>query len=452
MIHEGTANIRMPITQKMFSTMIGINKTRALLRLIAAAIGIAGMVALTPAPLRAQEGVGLESSIVEDEFEDEGDSLEELAAAQALAELERRRREKSNAAGHAAIQNVGGYEYEIVAESVESAVKEASMRALKSSAARLYYGDYVLLGRDLLEPYLNVYGDRFVLKREVTSEHILADGSRRVFVNIGIDQGHLFTDMEEKHFIAKPKLRPIVAVLLEETIDGQRGLDGKARDLLEEGLRRNELRTESKRVAHHNLGVDVSADASTLRDARLEAQRWDIDAIVTGSLKVKPRKEKVILYDQMFFHDAEIELKLIRIDTGETMRHITSHYSASGLTPEESLTKLLTQLVPMAAFELTDGFLDEWANIMLDKADYRLLISQVSPEQLTTIDSMLRALSPSVQTYLKSYYGDVAVLNIIYPDAPPGFVEEFLRRSKVPQFRIKTDETGGARRLEIEVL
>lgn len=442
----------MPITQAMFPTMLRIHKTRALLRTFVTAIGCAVVLVLTPAPLSAQEGAGLKSAIVDDVFEDEGDSLEELAAAQALAELERRRREKDRAKGHAAIQNVGGYEYEIVAESVESAVKEASMRALKSSAARLYFGDYILLGRDLLEPYLSVYGDRFVLKREVRSEHILADGSRRVFVSIGIDQGHLFSDLEEKHFIAKPKLRPIVAVLLEETIDGRRGLDGKARDLLEEGLRRNELRTESKRVAHYDLGVDVSVDESTLREARLEAQRWDIDVIVTGSLKVQPRKEKVILYDQLFFHDAEIELKLIRIDTGETMRHITSHYSASGLTPEESLSKLLEQLVPMAAAELTDGFLDEWANIMLDKADYRLLITQVSPEQLTIIDSMLRALSPSVQTYLKSYYGDVAVLNIIYPDAPPGFVEDFLRRSKVPQFRVKTDGTVGARRLEIEVL
>lgn len=420
--------------------------------MIAAAIGVAAVAAFAPAPLHAQEGVGLKSAIIDDVYEDDGDSLEELAAAQALAELERRRREKNRATSHEAIQNVGSYEYEIVAQDVESAVKEASIRALKSSAARLYFDDYVLLGRDLLEPYLNNYGDRFVLKREVTSERILADGSRRVFVSIGINQGRLFSDLEEKHFIAKPKLRPIVAVLLEETIDGRPGLGGKARDLLEEGLRRNELRTESRRVAHYDLGVDVSADSSTLREARLEAQRWDIDAFVTGSLKVMPRKDKVILYDQLFFHDAEIELKLIRIDTGETMRHITSHYSASGLTPEESLTKLLAQLVPRAALELTDGFLEEWANIMLDKADYRLLITQVSPEQLTTIDSMLRALSPSVQTFLKSYYGDVAVLNIIYPDAPPGYVEDFLRRSRVPQFRVKTDESGGARRLEIEVL
>jgi hypothetical protein len=384
-----------------------------------------------------------------EEMAEYGGSVGELSAAQALAEMERRRQRRRAADSRRNIQNIDAYTYTLVGPDEAELVKQATLRALKSTAAKLYFGDYIILGRDLLEPYLGVYGDRFLVNRRIESRFIDSEGNRHMRVRVGVDVDRFYADLEEKHFIAKPKLRPIVAVLLEETSGGNPTGNSRGRALLEDALAKNEFRIESERMNEYGLGRNIAATPETLREGVEEAQRWDVDAVVTGSLKVQPKADKIVLYDQMFYIDGEITLAIVRADTGEVLREASSKHSSWGLTAEDALKNLLETIVPRAAQELSAGFIAEWSNTMLDKGDFRLLVNGVSPEELTTITNMIETLGPAVELHVKSYYGDVAVLNVFFPGAQRGQLEQFLRKSKSPTFRVRPADE---RRIEVDVM
>lgn len=378
-----------------------------------------------------------------------GGSDSEIKAAQMIAEMELARRRHADVVARGAVENFITYEFTIEGEDDASIIKEAMVRALMNTASRLYFDDTILLGRDLLRPYLSVYGDRFVARRRVLDRHILAGGNLRLKVSVGVDKVRLYADLEQKHFLAEPKFRPFVAVLIEETEGGLPKAEGLGRSVLEEALRRNELKIESERMAGYGLNIDAAANPQILRESREEAQRWDIDVLVTGSVDVVAKESRVILYDQVFFTEGRLKLKVIRVDTGEVLREDKDHYSASGSTAEDAYKTLLENMINRTVEKLADGFLSDWANLMLDLSDYRLMISGVDDDALENISSMLKTLSPNLRLFVKSYYGNVAVLNIVYPDAKPGEVEDFLRQSRAPQLRIRyTDQ----RRMEIEVL
>lgn len=395
------------------------------------------------APEAAKDSAAPES---EDRF---GGTVGEMSAAQALAELDRKRRRHERGRPERLIRNLQSYEYDLTGKDENVLMQEAIVRALKSTAARLYFDEKIILGRDLLEPYLKVYADRFVAHREIVSRRVAAGGERTLRIKVGIDVDRLYSDLEEKHFVSQPKLRPIVGVLLKEVLGGQPTGNSRGRALLEDALKKKELRVESSKMPAALLASNGASDEQALQNALEEAQRWDVDVIVTGSLDIIPREDQVILYDQVFFTQGKIALSLIRVDNGEVLRTVTDRQSAWGLSAEESLKSLLDALLVPAAAKLADGFLVDWSNMMLDKSDYRLMIKGVTPELLTSIQRMIETISPTIQLYVKSFYGDVAVLNVKYPNARPGQFEQFLKKSKVPQFRVQPSDE---RHIIIDVL
>jgi hypothetical protein len=77
------------------------------------------------------------------------------------------------------------------------------------------------------------------------------------------------------------------------------------------------------------------------------------------------------------------------------------------------------------------------------------MISGASSETIRAIANALQAIAPSVRVHVKSQFGDVSVLNVVFPDAAPGQVERFLRESRTPQFRVLPVD---GRRFELTVL
>ena len=202
-------------------------------------------------------------------------------------------------------------------------------------------------------------------------------------------------------------------------------------------------------LAAQGLARDISNNPQALTEVRDEAQRWEIGIIITGSLDVTSSEEREILFDRVSFVEGAMHLQMIRVDTGEVLRESTEKYSASGPTHQEALDNLLGSLTLRSGEKLALGFLDHWSTLMLNRADYRLLITGVNAELLTSISSTLKTLSPSLELFVKSLYGDVAVVNVVFPDSEPGELEEFLRRSRAPQFRVVPSD---GRRFELDVL
>lgn len=374
----------------------------------------------------------------------------QISAAQAIANLQRAKLQRQERLVLSKIEDLETYEYQNVRGANEAeAMKTASLRALKSAAARLYFDDYILLGRDLLEPYLGFYGDRFVARNTVLSRRILADGTNELDVRVSIDVQRLYEDLNEKHFIAKPEIRPLMAVSLEEKIDGQPTTDGRGRKLLEQALADREMRVASDKMGQFPLYLNASQNENVLLTARHEAQRGGIGAIVTGSLDVTSRPGKTILYDEFYFFTAVVKLDLIRVDTGEILASAAQSFSSSDVDADKALTSTFEQLMSRVSEPLTEGFLSNWHKTLFDVGEVRLMITGVNQEQLESVFNILKTVSPDVKTYTKSFFGDVAVLNVSVPREHMKLIEQYLRTSHSPQFVVKAIDE---RRFELKVL
>jgi hypothetical protein len=365
----------------------------------------------------------------------------QLSAARAIAEQERKRRERLEALRR--IERVHAFEYDLVGDNADAVMQEASIRALTSTAARLYYGNYVLVGRDLLRPYLSANGDAFILDREVLSQRGTADGRRRVKVRVVVDTDKLYDDLDSKHFIAEPKFRPVMAVTLAETLNDEPIQIPLGRAVLQELLILADMRVEDLPLAGGMDGVDAAADPELLRRGRAEAERLDGDVLVTGSAHLYGPSSRVILFDQFYEVSGSLRLQFIRIDSGHVLRTYSGTFTATADTAETAIRRCLIGLASEAVQRMTAGFLEEWESTMLDRSDYRVCIMGATPDQIGVFQEQLRSLSPEAQSYLKSNFADVAVLNVNLPGTRPEQFENFLRRQRAPQFKIIPNGRGG---------
>jgi hypothetical protein len=477
----------------------------------------------------------------------------ELRASRELATREAGREAREDILSRMRLRKVDSYTFTLRGPTDEDVIHQAKVRALVNTASRLYFDNFILLGRPILEPYAGQMADRFIAQWSVKNRRILADNSVEATVKVGVHVDRFYEDLNRMNFIDQPKLRPTVAVLLNETIDGAPLAPARGRPALEEALTFNsELRIESQRMNRWGLNVDAGRESDLLFDTLMEAQRWGIDVVVTGALELTLGAPQVILFDQRHFIEGSVDLQLLRVDTGQTLRRASRRYSATGASRDEAIDALLKVMMPRVVADLTLvndrdiqltrplvnaihraarelramdealadrpdrevdsataraladrlesaargrapvaadlmdetvavlqsmkgdlpndaaglrekadaalfdfrgllplNFLTEWGNTVLDRTDYRLMISGASSETIRAIANALQAIAPSVRVHVKSQFGDVSVLNVVFPDAAPGQVERFLRESRTPQFRVLPVD---GRRFELTVL
>lgn len=385
---------------------------------------------------------GSEAEVTALETEDLADQevAVQMSAARVIAEQERQRRERAEAMRK--LDRVHTFEYVMEGATIREVVSEASVRALVTTAARLYYGNYVLIGRDLLEPYLRQRGAEFLVQQKILAQEATPDGRRRARVEITVDTDALYDDLESKHFIAEPNFRPVMAVALEETLNDEPTPVSLARATLEELLRQVDMRVKDEPMGQDLAGRDVFTDEALLRAGREEAQRLGADILVTGSVHMYGPESRVILFDQFYKVDGELVLRFVRADNNQVLRTFTTTYSASAPTAEEAIETCIFQMGADAVVAMTKDFLDEWQMTMLDKTQYRVCLTGADEKTVDVFEGELRKLSPEVEVYRKSMYADVAVLNFNLPGAEREQVEDFLRRHRLPQFKVIPTNRG----------
>ncbi len=333
-------------------------------------------------------------------------------------------------------ENLLTYEYELVGETEDQIYREAMVRSLKSSAARLYFGNFILLGRDVLEPYLYHNGAPFIVSNDVLERRDLSRELIQMRLRVGVNLDTFYRDLWEKRFIAAPNLRPIASVHLREVIEGRPDTSADARSRIDLVMEQNLYRVFSDKMRKPGLDVDLSGSPGLLREARGEAQRHDVDVLVTGTVAVRPIREETIYYDDHFFQEAAAELKLYRVDTGEMLIEVDDRYSANGASVGEATDKALNELLIRMSQKIADHLRGMWGKTMLEKGNYRVLVSGVRSDQKSKIYAFLRTLSDETEIYEKTYYGDVLVVNLVAPALGPDQLESFLRDSSEPQFDV----------------
>lgn len=363
-----------------------------------------------------------------------------LSAARAIAERERMRRELAEA--QRKLDRVHTFEYDLVGDSIEQVVADASMRGLLSTASRLYYGNFVIIGRDLLEPYLRQNGEKFVVQAKVLGEQAVEGGQRRVNVEVSIDTEGLYNDLDTKHFIAEPNYRPVMVVALAESLNDQPNSIPLARVTLQELLRQVDMRVEDQELGQGLDSLDLTTDESLLRQGRLEAQRLGADILVTGTTRLYGPESRVILFDQFYEVSGGLTLHFIRTDNGEVLRSWEGTYTAKATAPELAIEQCFFNLGGDGVVDLSRDFLNEWQNTMLDRTEYRFCVTGADEKLVDVLGNELRALSPEAQVYLKSHYSDVAVLNFNLPGTDREKVEDFLHKHRAPQFKVIPTNRG----------
>jgi hypothetical protein len=395
----------------------------------------------TPAPVYMQERPPLKV------FDPgKGEDLTPLQKAAQRLSVDRARRDRPS---FKTIQNLATYEYTLSGENEAKVLEDARVHALKSAAARLYFEDYFLLGRDLLEPYVRQNGQPFIARTTVIDRRFLTEGQVQMTVRVSVNLDMFYRDLQEKKFIATPNLRPIVSVHLLELIDGKRDPSANARSRIEQTMQNNLFRVFSKKMTDVPLDADLSSSPELLQKARLEAQRQDVDILITGVLSVRPINDNQILFDQYVFQEAEVDLKMYRVDTGELMTEQNTHYSARGYDRDEAIKNVLDLMLTAISKNLAGQVRNVWGNTMLDEGNVRLMISGVERGQITGIYNFLQTLSPQLKLFEKAYYGNVVVVNVVAPGTDPEKIEEFLRQSSEPQFTVRRIDD---RRFELELL
>jgi hypothetical protein len=149
---------------------------------------------------------------------------------------------------------------------------------------------------------------------------------------------------------------------------------------------------------------------------------------------------------------------MVRVDTGEVLGTTLQRFGASApddpATPDNegpvaAMEKTFEELMPRSADALTSGFLLQWQRTLLDIADFRLMVTNVSELELEGMFNLLKTFSPRVEAYTKAFYGDQAIINVFIPGVRSAELIEFLERSRVFQFSIlPADE----RRIELQLL
>lgn len=382
------------------------------------------------------------------------DTEQRVRAIQQAAE--RLTREPAAVVRPSELQNILTFEFEIAGLNREEILREGAVRALKSTAAQLYFTDYILMGRDILEPYLRKNGIQFLARKTILAPpNYLAGGRMSMPLRLSVNLDTFYQDLREKHFIGKPNLRPVVSVHLAEFIDGQPDTSANGRQRIEQVLQNNLIRVNSKAMREPPLTADLTQSPELLKQARYEAQRNEVDVLVTGTMRVRPIGDTAILYDFYAYQEVEIDLMMYRVDNGELLNEIHQTYSAVDTQEELPSTLVIPQepvlesaraaardnaletLINRAAEVLADDLTQSWTKTMLDAGHYRLLIRNVpSEDSVQTINNLLRTLSPDVEVYRKAYYGDVLVLNVIYPLERDARFETFLREANEPQFNV----------------
>lgn len=348
------------------------------------------------------------------------------------------------------IQHLLSFEYTLQGASAEEIFHEAKTRALMSAAGRLYVGDYILLGRDLLEPYLRKNTDRFIARTTVLDERGLTDDRLQMTLRLSVNLDLFYADLEAKRFIATPELKPVIGVHLSETINGAVDTTAGGHWRIEQTLHNNIYRTFSEKMSQPAITTDVSASPELLRQARFEAQRNLIEVIVTGSLDINKVGDEAILFDDFTFYEATLDLKLYRVDTGELLGEVNDRYSAKGDAAGDSIANVLDVLVPRATQKLADKLNEDWTSIMFDLGKDRVMFVNIEePENVPLILEWIESLAPGVRAYEKSYYGGVLVLNVAVPEGERLRVADEISNSTEPQFSIRQISDN---RFEVEVL
>ncbi|MFH0793572.1 MAG: hypothetical protein V2A74_06020 [bacterium] len=317
------------------------------------------------------------------------------------------------ATGGRALDDLVSFEVSGVGESIPQAEENASRLGAKKAVAWLYFGGEALMARDLLNRYLEQYHKRFVVTQRL-EERSVTEGRYEVTTRVTVDLKTMHSDLREKHFLYEPKLRPYFAIYLAENVDGGSASGAVGYRAILDTLRDRTVRSKPEVLVDPSPSADVSSSDALMSQARMVADRNEIELILTGTVNSKEVEQRELYYDKFFFVESEVTLKLIRVDTGEVLKEATQRRMASHTDRNTAIALAAGRACQGATNELIDYYVEVWPKLMLKEADYVVLLTGLGREELDLVKDLLSRDLKDVKIYERSVQEDVAVLTLAY--------------------------------------
>lgn len=343
--------------------------------------------------------------------------------------------------------------YELTGASEEEVLKDAEMRAIRSAIGRVYFTDYMLRARSLLEPYIERYRDKFVARRKVWTSEIRG-GKRFMDVEIIVDAKKLYDDLQEKRFVYRPAIRPVFFVFLSETFDGADVEDRAGRKHLLDVINTREYRylwkdhpvrandpsipaSEKTEAEMRAISAfqDPWAKEKGLEEACREAQRNEVEVFVAGTIETKTSLEKKLNFDDFVYVESRCLLRLVRSDTGQVLVTAETTVSGAHRDPQQARRIATYDALDKAAPRLFAAFDREWSKTVLDKANVRIMTVGLNEVALDVLGQILRGLAPDVEVYTRCAYADISVFTVSWTGGTKDLLA-LLYASRFPEMRM----------------
>jgi len=330
-------------------------------------------------------------------------------------------------------------EREMDAPSRQEGMDIAARDAVQSCVGRVYYSEQIVIARPLLEKYIDSYYKKYIFTVVVDSQKQIGDRihlTMKVFVNYT----RLLKDLEEKRFFFRPNVRPLFIVFLKETLDNESATykDGwetvrsSWRDLTGQRLPETEITAPM-------FNVNVVETPALLAEAIRSAQKNGAEIIITGESSTVREKREEIYYDTYAFYRTNVTLKIIRADTGSILDESTATSLAGSTMQSQAINLSIVNAVRKAVFQLAEYYQNNWDKIVRNKGDYLLMFTGVSDEKLELIKKRLSSLDESAAVYVKSFYADTAVVNLVYKGNRQ-LLKDAIEGSSYPRMHIIKEE------------
>jgi len=322
--------------------------------------------------------------------------------------------------------------YQISGSSEEAVIKEARARALRSAIGRIYFTDYMLRARSLLEAYVDRYSDNFVARQKVWTSEIRG-GRRYMDIEVVVDCKKLYDDLNEKKFLYRPAFRPIFYLFLAETYNGQPVEDMFGRKHLLQITNLREYRylwqdhpskaNDPSIPASQKTEVDLitisahqdpTTSATELAKACREAQRYEIEVFVAGTIETKTVRNKEVYFDNYTYVETRCTLSLVRSDTGEILSTVSTTVSAAHMDPEEARRMATADALDKLAPQLFGVFDKQWDKMILRKADLRIMVIGLNDVAVNVLRQLITGISPEAEIYTRCSFADVGVLTVTW--------------------------------------
>lgn len=303
------------------------------------------------------------------------------------------------------------FKYQQVGVTEEEAIRMACIRAVHATIGRVLFSDYSLQAEDLLTPYIAKNWQQFVASYYVLERRADRAGFG-VYIRVQTWPEKVHRDLREKKFLYKPSVNPSYAVFISETVNNLPTPISNARLASVELLKEEGLRVQDAVVPVPGYRVDLSdtAGASAARAAAIQA---GAERLLLGSADTRRVGQEKVLLDDLVTYETHIQLALLRVNDGRILGQFDRTVRYSGKTEAEAASGVTRKAVGDAASQMIHSSTGIRDREVLDKTKFSVMFTDLTQDEVELISRHLtNTLSYGSKVFLKSWHGNVAILNI----------------------------------------